>query len=86
MDRLKQALEKFDLAFPIGLFRISRMGSVRLVLVRRVELDRFITQAKRASGPQILKIMVFTMPYFSPARVFVLFKSRENIVVSNVGC
>ena len=86
MDRLKQALEKFDLAFPIGLFRLSRLGSVCLVLVRRVESDHFITQAKRALGPEITKIMVFTMPYFSPARVFVLFKSRENIVVSNVGC
>ena len=48
MDRLKKALEKFDLAFPSGLFSLSRLGRVRLVVVRRVELGHFITQEKRA--------------------------------------
>ena len=49
--RLKKALEEFDLVFPSGLFRLSHLESVRLVLVRQMKLDRFITQAKRDAGP-----------------------------------
>ena len=51
MDHLNQALEKFDFAFPGGLFRLFRLGSAHLVLVRQVESDHFITQAKRAPSP-----------------------------------
>ena len=82
-DRLKQALEKFDLTFLGGLFRLSSLRSIHLVLMRRVESGRFITQAKRAP---VLKIMLLTIPPFFFVGVFMLFQLGEKIVVSNVGC
>ena len=83
MDRLKQALENFDLAFLGGLFRLSSLRSIHLVLVRREESGHFITQAKRVP---VLKIMLLTILSFFFAGFFVLFQLGENIFVSNVGC
>ena len=64
-DRLKQALEKFDLTFLDGFFILSCPRSVRLVLVRRVESDRSITQAKWAQGSDLKDHGTHNAPFFS---------------------